>query len=113
MNVSFLIALKIDSQDRVSNLDISVKNLSHHFPNSEIIISEMDDSSKIENRYTDIKNCKHVFTKTSDFCNKQKAYNISAGQFFKTDLDFSLYGTTYGPGNSPYGTIDLFYSDIA
>ena len=43
---------------------------------------------------------------------KQKAYNISAGQFFKTDLDFSLYGTTYGPGNSPYG-FSFFYSDIA
>jgi len=39
MKISFLISLKIDSDDRLSNLDIPVKNLSHHYPNSEIIIS--------------------------------------------------------------------------
>lgn len=44
---------------------------------------------------------------------KSKSYNLNNNQLFKTDLDFSFYGTTYGPGNSPYGTYDLFYSDIA
>ena len=47
MNVSFLIALHIDSNDRISNLRISTNNLKHHFPNSEIIISELDSESKI------------------------------------------------------------------
>jgi predicted glycosyltransferase involved in capsule biosynthesis len=78
MKISFLISLKIDSDDRLSNLDISVKNLSHHYPISEIIISEIDNISKIKNRYGDINNCKHIFTKTEDFFNKQRAYNIAA-----------------------------------
>lgn len=73
MKVSFLIALYIDSEDRISNLDISVNNLKHHFPDHEIILSEMDKDSKIKNRYS---NVKHVFTESDKFFNKQKCYNI-------------------------------------
>ena len=42
MKISFLIALQIDSEDRLSNLKISTDNLIHHFPDSEIVISEID-----------------------------------------------------------------------
>lgn len=73
-NVSFLIALQIDSNDRISNLRISTSNLIHHFPESEIIISELDSTSKIGEEFN---YCKHVFTPTADFFNKQKAYNIA------------------------------------
>jgi predicted glycosyltransferase involved in capsule biosynthesis len=73
MKISFLIALYIDSEDRISNLDISVDNLKYHFPDHEIILSEMDKVSKIKNRYS---NVKHVFTESDKFFNKQKCYNI-------------------------------------
>ena len=36
-DVSFLIALKIDSKDRINNLDITIEYLQHHF-DTEIII---------------------------------------------------------------------------
>lgn len=74
MKISFLIALYIDSDDRLSNLDTCIDNLSFHFPECEIVVSEMDKESKILNRYPKIK---HIFTKTEDFFNKQKAYNIA------------------------------------
>lgn len=75
MNVSFLIAVCVDSEDRVSNLKTSTQYLKHHFPESEIIISELDKTSKLKNLF---KNCNHIFTQSDDFFNKQKAYNIAA-----------------------------------
>lgn len=72
--ISFLIALQIDSEDRMSNLKISTNNLNYHFPNSEIIISELDSTSKIGVEFSF---CKHIFTSTTEFFNKQKAYNIA------------------------------------
>jgi predicted glycosyltransferase involved in capsule biosynthesis len=75
MNVSFLIAVCVDSEDRISNLKISTEYLKYHFPNSEIIVSELDKISKLNGH---ISNCNHIFTKTNDFFNKQKAYNIAA-----------------------------------
>jgi predicted glycosyltransferase involved in capsule biosynthesis len=89
MKISFLISLKIDSEDRLSNLDISVNNLNHHFPDCEIIISEIDTVSRINNRYSNMSSCKHVFTESNDFFNKQKAYNIATKQS-KNDI-ISLY----------------------
>jgi predicted glycosyltransferase involved in capsule biosynthesis len=73
MNISFIIAVYIDSEDRISNLNHSILKLYTDFPNSEIIISELDKESKIKNIP---ENCKHIFTKTEEFFNKQKAYNI-------------------------------------
>jgi predicted glycosyltransferase involved in capsule biosynthesis len=71
-NLSFVIGVKIDSQDRLNNLKISVDNLQHNLPDSEIIISEFDIDSKIGNS---IKNVKHVFVKTENFFNRQKSVN--------------------------------------
>lgn len=73
--ISFLIALQIDSQDRIDNLDISVSNLLHHYPDSEIIISEIDRESKIKDRYP---SCVHIFTEDPSFFSKTRAYNIAA-----------------------------------
>lgn len=75
MSASFLIAVSIDSPDRLSNLKISTEYLHYHFPESEIIISEFDKTSKIK---IDTSFCKHIFTESNDFFNKQKAYNIAA-----------------------------------
>lgn len=74
MNISFLIALQIDSEDRLSNLKISTENIIHHFPNSEIIISEIDSESKLPEEF---KKFKHIFTRDSNFFSKTRAYNIA------------------------------------
>jgi len=44
---------------------------------------------------------------------KSKDLQLNAGDTTKTTFDFSLYGTSYGPGDSPYALNYLFYSDIA
>ena len=74
MNISFLIALQIDSEDRISNLKISTENIINYFPNSEIIISEIDSESKLPQEF---KTYKHIFTKDSSFFSKTRAYNIA------------------------------------
>jgi len=76
-DISFVIGLKIDSEDRLNNLKISIDNLRYNFPDSKIIISELDQESKIDMSLSGVK---HVFAKTSDFFNRQKAvnYGISA-----------------------------------
>lgn len=88
--ISFLISLYVDSEDRLSNLDISVRNLKENFPDCEVILSELDKESKILNRYEGVT---HIFTKTEDFFNKQKAYNIAAR-------------------NSKYDIISLYDADV-
>lgn len=74
-DVSFLIALKIDSKDRINNLDITIEYLQHHF-DTEIIISEQSKESLIKGRY----NCKHIFTEVDEFFNRQRGVNIAASQ---------------------------------
>ena len=44
---------------------------------------------------------------------KSKDLQLNAGDTTKTTFDFSMYGTSYGPGDSPYALDYLFYSDIA
>jgi hypothetical protein len=77
-DVSFLIALKIDSKDRIDNLDITIEYLQHHF-DTEIIISEQSKKSLIKGRY----NCKHIFTEVDEFFNRQRGVNIAASQSTK------------------------------
>lgn len=76
IEISFLIALKIDSRDRLNNLEITLNYLKHYFPNSEVILSEFDIESKIPDYI--VKNVIHIFTKTNEFFNRQKAVNIAA-----------------------------------
>lgn len=82
-NISFLIALRIDSEDRIKNLDISTSYLKYHFPDCEIILSEMDEESKIKDRYN---NCTHIFTESKDFFSKTKSYNLAAKTSKRTIL---------------------------
>ena len=77
-DVSFLIALKIDSKDRINNLDITIEYLQHHF-DTEIIISEQSKESHIKGRY----DCKHIYTEVDEFFNRQKGVNIAAKQSTK------------------------------
>ena len=71
--LTILIALKVDSEDRINNLDIVFNYLQNNF-NTNIIISEQDESPKLEGRY----NCNYVFLKTSDFFNRQRGVNLAA-----------------------------------
>lgn len=75
MNLSLLIPVYIDGEDRLNNLQLVVSYLRHHLPHAEIILSELDKDSKIINLFP---TCKHIFTETTDFFNKQKAFNIAA-----------------------------------
>lgn len=78
-DISFIIGLKIDSEDRLNNLKISVDNLRYNFPHAEIIIAELDEVSKIDMVLSGVN---HIFVKTSDFFNRQKAvnYGVSASK---------------------------------
>lgn len=75
-DVSFLIALKVDSQDRIDNLDITINYLLHHF-DVEIIISEQGPSPILKDRYI---SCKYIHEKNDEFFNRQKGVNIAAKQ---------------------------------
>ena len=44
---------------------------------------------------------------------KSKDQKLNSGDTTKTTFEFSMYGTSYGPGDSPYSLDYLFYSDIA
>jgi len=72
-DLTFLIALKIDSEDRLNNLDTTINYLQYHF-NTNIVICEQDVQPKIKNRY----NCEYVFSETKEFFNRQRGVNLAA-----------------------------------
>ena len=42
-----------------------------------------------------------------------KTNTLAQSSLVNTDIDFSMYGANYSPGNSPFGVYDLFQSEIA
>ena len=107
MSLSFLIPLQIDSIDRLINLKISTNYIKHHYPDSEIIISELDTESKIGSTFI---NCTHIFSKTNDFFNKQKAFNIAAKNSTKDII--ALYDAdVIADINAINKSIDMLNSD--
>ena len=44
---------------------------------------------------------------------KSRSDILGSDQLVTTTFDFSMFASTYGPGNSPYNTFYLFKSDIA
>jgi hypothetical protein len=62
-DVTFNIPVKIDQPDRLRNLSIVMGYLNKYFK-TNIILSEMDESSKLNDLFKDI-SFKHVFMKTS------------------------------------------------
>lgn len=75
-DVSFLIALKVDSEDRIQNLDLTISYLTHFF-DTEIIICEQGPKPILKNRYD---NCRYIFHEIDEFFNRQKGVNIAARQ---------------------------------
>jgi predicted glycosyltransferase involved in capsule biosynthesis len=79
-NVTFLIAIKVDSEDRVKNLDITIPYLQTNF-DTNIVLCEQDVSPKLANKY----NCGYVFCKTEEFFNRQRGVNLAA-KYAKTSI---------------------------
>jgi predicted glycosyltransferase involved in capsule biosynthesis len=74
-DVTFLIALKVDSTDRLNNLDITMQYLQSHF-DANIVICEQDTVPHLKGKY----NCDYVFFETADFFNRQRGVNLAAKQ---------------------------------
>ena len=71
--LTIIIPVKIDSDDRLSNLDIVVNYLQSNVT-SNIIVCEQDIEPKLEGRYT----CKYMYIKMGNNFNKSKSINTAA-----------------------------------
>ena len=74
--LTILIAAKADSEDRLTNLKITLDYINYHF-NVPIILSEQDEEPKLANICKE-RNVKHIFSQTSEFFNRQRGVNICA-----------------------------------
>lgn len=71
--VSFIIALQIDSEDRIKNLSICLNNIKTNFNNCEIVVVELDKESKVNLTEYGVN---HIFVRYDDFFSKTMAFNI-------------------------------------
>ena len=74
--LTFLIAAKVDHEDRVRNIRSTLSYLRYHF-DADIIISEQDTSSKLHDICKAFK-CRHMYIETDEFFNRQRGVNIAA-----------------------------------
>jgi hypothetical protein len=86
-NITFILAVKIDGQDRQENLDITIKRISRDFKGSQVILVESDRKGKLFGRYSGVE---HLFLKLSEgeVFNKMKAYNKGASEARNSVLCF-------------------------
>jgi hypothetical protein len=85
--LTIVIPIKIDHEDRLRNVNISVDYLRHYF-DCEIIICEQDIESKLVDLCKE-HNCKHIFIETAEFFNKLKLVNLAVREV--TTPAFALY----------------------
>ena len=74
--LTFLIAAKVDHDDRLRNIRSTLSYLRHHF-DADIIISEQDTSSKLHDMCKAFK-CRHIYIETDEFFNRQRGVNLAA-----------------------------------
>ena len=74
--LTFLIAAKVDHEDRIRNIRATLSYLRHHF-DANIIISEQDTSSKLHDMCKAFK-CRHIYIETDEFFNRQRGVNLAA-----------------------------------
>tara|TARA_R110002167_G_scaffold45676_11_gene137139 strand:+ start:111 stop:893 length:783 start_codon:yes stop_codon:yes gene_type:complete len=74
--LTFLIAAKVDHEDRIRNIRTTLSYLRHHF-DANIIISEQDTSSKLHDMCKAFK-CRHIYIETDEFFNRQRGVNLAA-----------------------------------
>lgn len=86
-NITFILAIKIDSCDRQENLDITIKRITRDFKGSQIVLVESDYKSKLSGRYHAVE---HLFLKLTEgeTFNKMKAYNKGASEAKNSVLCF-------------------------
>ena len=85
--LTIVIPIKIDHEDRLRNVNISVGYIRHYF-NCDIIICEQDNESKLID-FCKKHNCKHLFIETDEFFNKLKLVNRAVKEV--TTPAFALY----------------------
>ena len=85
--LTIVIPIKIDHEDRLRNVSISVAYIRHYF-DCEIIICEQDTESKLIDLCKEY-NCKHLFIETDEFFNKLKLVNLAVREV--TTPAFALY----------------------
>jgi len=71
--LTFCISLFIDSENRINNLDIVIQYIQNSM-NTNIVICETGEVSKIKDRYSNIN---HIFCEDSSFFNRQKYLNVA------------------------------------
>ncbi len=74
--LTFLIAAKVDHEDRVRNIRSTLSYLRYHF-DADIIISEQDTSSKLHDMCKAF-HCRHIYVETDEFFNRQRGVNLAA-----------------------------------
>jgi hypothetical protein len=87
-NVTYVICARIDSPERLANLDFNIHYLQTNFPECKIIIMEEDAASKISGRYNNIQ---HVFIRSLfPIFQRTRLVNKAVNEFLKTGY-FCLY----------------------
>jgi predicted glycosyltransferase involved in capsule biosynthesis len=74
--LTFLIAAKVDHEDRIRNIRTTLSYLRHHF-DADIIISEQDTTSKLHDMCKAF-HCRHIYIETDEFFNRQRGVNLAA-----------------------------------
>jgi len=82
-DLTFLLPCRIESEDRLRNVVTSVTYLLKNFPDSKVIIKEVDTRSNFKfralpviNKYTDTKNLTHIFEESDEkFFHKTRILN--------------------------------------
>ena len=80
--LTFLIAAKVDHEDRVRNIRSTLSYLRYHF-DADIIISEQDTSSKLHDMCKAFK-CRHIYIETDEFFDREHYWKCGgANEAFK------------------------------
>lgn len=124
MKVDFLIPCRIESEDRLKNIITSISYLLYNFPESKVIVKEVDKRSNFKFRaipeikkYVGIENLKHIFEESDDeFFHKTRILNdllveSSSEIVFNHDVDMILPVSTYHHAYSAIvqGNCDVIY----
>jgi len=107
-DLTFITSLQIESKDRLRNAITVFSYLSNNFPDSQILIKEIDKESKflkyalpeIKNKCKNIDNISHTFVEHGKLFNKSEAINNLALEaktniVFNYDVDVLLPISTY------------------
>ena len=97
-NTTFVLSIRIDSQERLNNLDFCIDFLQRHFV-TNIVLMEEDNKSRVLKRYNGIS---HIFTRTKDcvfhrtaIINKAVLNHVHTPYFCNFDIDVYIKPENY------------------